>query len=487
MRSTKILIVEQDAVTARDLKDTLHSIGPGYSVTAVSRTGKEALTEIEKGLPDLILMNITLPGKLDGIETARRIRSRRDVPIIFITTHSDEKTLKKAAKTGPFGCILKPVDERDLRIAVEMALHKHAAEKKLKLAFQDSESRFQKLLHHMNEAAIVLNEEGIVTYVNDRFLEKSGYKEEEVLGRPPVDFISPEYVEIYKKQFSRRRKGLADSYEIEVKNKEGRKALLQVSSAPLHDHEGRFKGGISILSDITESRRFEEELKRSQEDLRRLSRHLHFARERESKRIAREIHDELGQALTALKMELTWISKNLPLTHELHKLVSNKAKSMSSLVDSTIKKVQRIASELRPGVLDDLGLVPAIEWLGQDFQNRTKIKCLTELASFDYEVYPECSTAVFRILQEALTNVARHARASRVRVSLKEKKSKLELKIRDNGRGIAEKDVLSPDSLGLVGMRERLRPFQGDVRIQGIPDKGTTLAINLPIDRIRKR
>ena len=376
LRKIKILIVEPDSITARDLKDMLHSLGLGYTVTSIASTGEEALEKAKQDTPDLLLLDITLPGKLDGIQTARRIRALYNIPIIYVTIHSDEKTLQKAKLVEPEGYVLKPIDERELRIAVEIALQTHAKVKEIEKALRESEERFS---------------------------------------------------------------------------------------------------------------RFGEELKRSQEELRKLSRHLHFARERESKRIAREIHDELGQALTALKMELTWISKNLPLTHELHKLVSTKAKSMSSLVDSTIKKVQRIASELRPGVLDDLGLVPAIEWLGQDFQNRTKIKCLTNLASFDYDLDPECSTAVFRILQEALTNVARHARASRVRVSLKEKKNKLELKIRDNGRGIAEKDVLSPDSLGLVGMRERLRPFQGDVRIQGIPDKGTTLAINLPIDRIRKR
>lgn len=376
LRKIKILVVEPDSITARDLKDMLHSLGLGYTVTSTVSTGEDALQQAKQDTPGLLLLDITLPGKLDGIQTARRIRALYDIPIIYVTTHSDEKTLQEAKLAEPDGYVLKPIDERELRIAVEIALQAHAKVKKTEKALHESEERFS---------------------------------------------------------------------------------------------------------------RFEEQLKRSQEELRKLSRHLHFVRERESKRIAREIHDELGQALTALKMELTWISKNLPLTHELHRLVSAKAKSMSSLVDSTIKKVQRIASELRPGVLDDLGLVPAIEWLGQDFGRRTKIKCLTNLASFDYDLDPECSTAVFRILQEAMTNVTRHAKASQIRVSLKEKKGTLELKIRDNGKGIREKAIFSPDSLGLIGMRERLRPFQGEIQIKGIPDKGTTLTINLPIDRIRKR
>jgi PAS domain S-box-containing protein len=487
VRKIKILIVDQDPIIARDIKETLHNLGLGYTVTSIVSTGEDALQKVKQDTPDLLLLGIALPGKFNGIETGRRIRALYDIPIIYVTTHSDEKTLQKAKLVEPDGYVLKPIDERELRIAIEIALRTHAKVKKTEKALRESERRFRQLLENMSEAVIVLDEKGMVTYVNSKLLEKSGYRREDILGYPPQDFFIKEQVPHFKKQFARRKKGLSDEYEIEVKLKNGSKAPLYISSAPIHDDEGNFKGSIAVLTDITERRRFEEELKRSQEDLRKLSRHLHFVRERESKRISREIHDELGQALTALKMELTWISNNLPLTHELHRLVSNKAKSMSSLVDSTIKKVQRIASELRPGVLDDLGLVPAIEWLGQDFQNRTKIKCLTNLASFDYELDPECSTAVFRILQEALTNVTRHARASRVRVSLKEKKAKLGLKIRDNGRGIADKDVLSPDSLGLVGMRERLRPFQGDVRIQGIPDKGTTLAINLPINRIRKR
>jgi two-component system sensor histidine kinase UhpB len=487
MPKTKILIVEQDPVTARDLREMLRNMGMGYSVTAVARSGEEALARIEEDRPHLILMNITLPGKLDGIKTARRIRARRDIPIIYITTHSDKKTLQKAKITEPFGYLLKPIHEEDLRIAIEIALHTHARVKKIEKALQESETRFQQLLHHMNEAVIVLDEKGIVTYVNDKFLEKSGYTKKEVLGRPPVDFFSPEYVENYKKQFARRKKGLADSYEIEVKNKEGRKALLQVSSAPLHNHEGRFKGSISILSDITESRRFEEEIHRSHRELRRLSRHLQSLREKESKRIAREIHDQLGQALTALKMDINWLSSKLPDAPKELKRLQAKMKNMSTTVDKTIQMMQRIASELRPGILDDLGLVPAIEWLAQDFQKRTSIKCKPNLDPIPEALDPECSTAIFRVVQEALTNAARHSRATRVRVNMKKRRDKLALKIADNGRGILEKDILSPDSLGLIGMRERLRPFHGEISIKGIPDKGTTLTINLPIESIRKR
>ena len=465
----------------------LPSLGLGYAVTSVVSTGEDALQQAKQDTPDLLLLNIALPGKLDGIQTGRRIRHLYSVPIIYVTTHSDEKTLQKAKLVEPDGYVLKPIDERELRIAIEIALQTHAKVKKTEKTLRESERRFRQLLENMSEAVIVLDEKGIVTYVNNKFLERSRYRKQDILDHPPQDFFVKEQIPHFKKQFARRKKGLSDEYDIEVKLKNGSKALLHISSAPIHDDEGNFKGSIAVLTDVTERRRFEEQLKRSQEELRKLSRHLHFARERESKRIAREIHDELSQALSTLNIGLSWLFHTFPGTPKDQSRIHNKIKSMSELVSDTVVKVQRISSELRPVVLDDIGLLAAIKWLAQDFQDRTRIKCRANLETFDDELDPECSIAIFRIMQEALTNVARHAQATQVRVSLKKKKKNLELKINDNGIGIGESDIVSSDSLGIIGMRERILPFDANFRLQGIPDKGTTLSVTLPMDRITKQ
>ena len=242
-----------------------------------------------------------------------------------------------------------------------------------------------------------------------------------------------------------------------------------------------------VVTDITERRRVEEELNRSREELRSLSRHWQSIKESESKRIAREIHDELGQALTALKMDISWLFQKLPEVHKEQERFLSKIDSMSKIIDMTIQTVQKISAELRPGLLDDLGLVPAIEWLGQDFQKRTGVKCILNLKCDDSALGPECSTAIFRVIQEALTNVARHAKGSRVSIRLRENEENLDLEIRDNGRGIRDEEIFAPKSLGLIGMRERLHPFDGVLKLKGIPEKGTNVSILIPLKKAREK
>jgi len=238
---------------------------------------------------------------------------------------------------------------------------------------------------------------------------------------------------------------------------------------------------------ISNRRQVEKELERSQEQLRNLSRHLQSIREEDSKRIAREIHDELGQSLTALKMDLSWLASRFPGEIPDRKQLVDKIRAMANLIDRTIQTVQKISAELRPGLLDDLGLIPAIEWQAQEFQKRTGIDCQLELGCESIDSDPDRSTAIFRVLQEALTNVARHSSASQVHISLKKNFDKLELRVTDNGIGITGKALRAVDSLGLMGMRERLHPFGGELRIQGWPKKGTTLTVILPLIEPQER
>jgi signal transduction histidine kinase len=193
--------------------------------------------------------------------------------------------------------------------------------------------------------------------------------------------------------------------------------------------------------------------------------------------MAREIHDELGQALTGLKMDLAWLQKH---TRPKQKDLLQKFGDMSDLVDTTIQDVRRIATELRPGMLDDLGLVPAMEWQLQEFQKRSGIRCRFTSDLEEVALGAEETTALFRILQETLTNVARHAAATRVEVSLDEEQGYVRLQVRDNGRGITAEEVEGSRSFGLLGMRERILLRSGDFSIQGAPGQGTTVLIKLP-------
>ena len=215
----------------------------------------------------------------------------------------------------------------------------------------------------------------------------------------------------------------------------------------------------------------------ARQQLRDLTSYLQTAREEERTRISREIHDEFGQALTALKMDLSWLAKRLPADEPG---LAEKAIVMSGLIDDTIQAVRHVATELRPGMLDDLGLTAAIEWQTQEFAERTEMACKLYVSHEEISLDRDLATAVFRILQETLTNVARHAEATEVRVELEIGPDELTLVVRDNGRGITESQVSAPGSLGLIGMRERARSWDGAVVFEGVPGQGTTVTVRMP-------
>jgi signal transduction histidine kinase len=233
-----------------------------------------------------------------------------------------------------------------------------------------------------------------------------------------------------------------------------------------------------LVREIAERRRVEEHLRKSEENLHALAAHLQSVREEEWTRIAREIHDELGQSLTGLKMDLIWVANRLPGDQ---RVLSEKAKSMSGLIDDTIQSVRKIASRLRPEVLDQLGLTAAIGWHAADFRKRTGIRCNLVLPSDTLMLDRERSTAAFRIFQELLTNVARHANATRIDVALRVDSGALVLTVEDNGKGIAESAIHDPKSLGLLGMRERVLPFGGAIEVAGVQGKGTKVRVSISL------
>jgi signal transduction histidine kinase len=238
--------------------------------------------------------------------------------------------------------------------------------------------------------------------------------------------------------------------------------------------------GVLRRQDIAKRKRVELELTSSRQQLRNLAVHTQSAREEERKSVARQVHDELGQLLTVLKMDLSWLGKRLP---EERILLLEKTKTMSKLVDKTIQTVRRISTELRPGLLDDLGLIAAIEWHAEEFQNWTGIKCKVTSDCANAILGQDLSTTIFRVFQETLLNVARHANATEVKVSLRKEDGRLALEISDNGIGITKEEIADPKSFGLIGIRERILSWEGKVDIRGTPNNGTTVTASIPLDR----
>jgi signal transduction histidine kinase len=221
-----------------------------------------------------------------------------------------------------------------------------------------------------------------------------------------------------------------------------------------------------------------ERLRESEDKLRRLAAHLISVREEERAHIAREIHDELGQVLTGIKMEVGWLQKRIK-----EPMLLEKCDSMSKLIDSTVQTVRKIATGLRPEMLDDMGLIAAVGWQAKDFQKRTGIRCRTKLPPEGTKLDLDISTTAFRIFQEILTNVARHARATRVDIDLTVSEELLRLEVADNGVGIPNSDLNGRKSLGLLGMQERALLFGGEVGITGTPGHGTRVSVKIPIRR----
>ena len=234
-----------------------------------------------------------------------------------------------------------------------------------------------------------------------------------------------------------------------------------------------------LNAELAERALTEQRLRASEENLRALAGHLQSVREEERIHIAREIHDELGQALTGLKFDLASFAKNFE--SDAPGMRADKQHGLGIAIDRIINSVRRIASGLRPEVLDEIGLAAAFEWQAREFQRRTGIRCLVAIEPNFVDPDKERSTALFRIFQELLTNVARHAKATRVNATLAEGATALALSVEDNGRGIRDNEIESPRSLGFLGLRERVLAFGGVIEVKGDEGKGTKVSVSIPV------
>ena len=321
----------------------------------------------------------------------------------------------------------------------------------------------------------VISLDGYFKELNPAWERALGFSPAKLKAKPSIEFVHPDDRE---RTHLKMQEIIAEAEAIAFANrilcKDGTFRWLSWTAALAVD-EGCI---YAIARDITEHRQREDSLRQALAQRRELLARLLSVREEERTQLARVVHDEMGQVLTGLKMDLAWLQGHLDLDHTS---LLAKTQVMSSLIDTTIQAVRQISIELRPPILDDLGLVAAIEWQLQDIQNRTGLQY--ELISPQEEVTLEVDgrTTVFRIFQEILTNVSRHAHATQVKVTLQETGEHLILRVRDNGRGIDQDEIYSTRSIGLLGMRERALLRGGDVHIRGAAGHGTTVTVRLPL------
>jgi len=324
-----------------------------------------------------------------------------------------------------------------------------------------------------------IKKNGIFTYSSPQITNILGFMPGETVGRTLFDFLSEKDAKKLKALLHSGKKSI--SFEFPCLRKDGETVWLEMNGKPLFSRSGELIGFRGINRDITIRRALQEELRASHEKLKALTAKLEDVREEERTHISRELHDELGQVLTGLKIDLTWLAKRIP---EEQRPLLEKANAMRGQIDSIIEYIRRIATQLRPKLLDDFGFVEAIEWLISDFRERTAIRCRFRSNLKHMSIDPKAGTTIFRIIQETLTNIMRHSGASSVHIDMKKTPTHLNIEVKDNGVGINENDMKASRSLGILGMRERVSILNGTIKIEGAPGKGTKIRISIPVSEL---
>ena len=380
----------------------------------------------------------------------------------------ETKLLEQLADDLEFGIVsLRTIEER----------------KKSELALRDSEQRYRSLVE-LSPEAIIVHDYGKILYANKAALNLIGIKDISNMSKKNLlDYVPDEYKEtvIQRMKNAREGKSIEEPIRMEVKTPGGKIKYIESIGSPIK-FDAKPAAQV-FIRDITSQKLAEETLRTTSEQLRNLATHLQKAREEERTKIAREIHDELGQYLTGLKMDMSFLHDMIEekICGQDKDLLNERVHSASMLLNTTVSAVRRISSELRPAVLDSLGLLAAIEWLTEDFRNRMNIDCESFVTVDKINLGSDEASAVFRILQESLTNIKKHSAATKVTISFTLENDKYILEIRDNGIGISQNDFSKEQSYGLLGMKERANLFGGKVEINGINGKGTTVTVIIPV------
>ncbi len=340
----------------------------------------------------------------------------------------------------------------------------------------ETKDYLQSLLDNANDIIFTQDLDWKLTFVNRRGLEILGYTPEEWRDLDPINLLIGEDAEEGLKRREKMIKGIPTTHESRVRRKNGEIATLSISTVPIVK-AGKVTGMFSIARDFTRKKKLESELEESKTEARLLSKKLMEAQEEERRRISRDLHDELGQFVTSAKMHVdnlaAFMDRGRPEAQDV-------ANGLHKRLDATLAAIRRISFSLRPSILDDLGLIPAIESYLEQFEQMTRIQCDWDCRAEDEDYPPEVKTALYRILQEALTNVARHAKANRVRVGLFQKDGKLVMTIEDAGCGFERSKIDAGQSLGLIGMRERANLVGGSLTVSSNIGLGTKIEAEVP-------
>ncbi|WP_051345821.1 sensor histidine kinase [Thermodesulfovibrio yellowstonii] len=348
--------------------------------------------------------------------------------------------------------------------------------KKIEEELRISEEKYRDLYDNAPDMYHSVDKNGIIIECNETEAKMLGYKKEEIIGKPITYFMTEESKKAQAEFFPNIEKYSFIQVERDFIRKDGSVFTASLNVYVEVDEKGNFVKTKTIGRDITYRKQIEEELRKSREALRKLSVYLQNIRENERKEIAKEIHDELGQSLTALKLSLSWIKKRVE-----DEFLNKKFDETLTIVNALIKQVQNISNRLRPSLIDYLTLEDAIMWQVKEFERNTSIVCNVDIAEHGIKLSKNVSLTLFRIFQEALTNIARHANATEVDIKMFRSEASILLIIKDNGIGISDEKIKSPESFGLMAMRDRAYSINATLDIHRSYEGGTEIIISVPV------
>lgn len=471
--------------------DLLEAVIKNISVNIIrALSGAEAL-EKTRGI-DLILaiIDVSMP-EMNGYDLAVKLnleRKSENVPVIFLTANIVErKNVFKGYNAGAVDYLFKPISNVILLSKINVFLDlfnqkqtiishslllTHYADKltTVNKAIKKSEKKYRNYIDNAPDGIFVVDETGRYVEVNKATSRITGYSESELLNMSISNILPDESLQENMIHLKTVLKSGTLKADLPFRHKDGSKRWWALEAVKLS--KTKFLG---FAKDITMRKKAEEELQNSLEQLHQLTQYIDKVREAERVAISRDLHDDLGQALTAVKIDLGIIRQQVSDTE-----VALKISKVSALVSETIKTVQRLTSELRPQIIDDLGLEAAIEWYTTEFANRNGMEIFLNMDS-GISIAPDASLTLFRIMQESLTNIARHSKATRVEIGLEKNADFIDFRISDNGIGISENDINSKKSFGIMSMKERAASLGGNLDIFNNNDHGTIIKLILPV------
>ena len=497
----KVLIVDDDPVSIALLANALKN---DYEISS-AQNGYEAIRLIKEQTPDLVLLDVMMPDQ-DGLQVCRSIRadeSISDTPVIFITAVDSLEGEAKGLALGAVDYITKPVNIKlaKLRIRNQLAIKRQRniiegqnamlTRQKAELEVATSclierEARFRAVTESAFKSIVVSDSAGNIVNFNPAAERLFGHTQSEAIGKPLTMLVPHRYRDRHLAAMTRVASGgqthvIGKSMEIAGLHNDGSEFPMELSLS-MWQHDERFFCG--IMHDITERKKVEAGLQEAHAQLRVLAGKLDNVREEEATRLSRALYDKVGQLLSALKMNVVWMVSKLDVDQPALRVNAEQA---LELVDAANDEVVAIAGSLRPPILTDAGIIGAIEYLADDFEGRFEIDCEVSSLASTLRLKPEQDVALYRILEEALTNVGRHADASRVDISLHEQPGWLRLEIRDNGKSVEPTAIVNTKGTGLLGMKERAEAVGGRFEIEGFPGEGTLVTVQIPLSTPRSQ